>query len=78
MAWEEILPGFRLEVLWSAIAKRRMREARTWRDFMYARFHRLDPHYRRMDKLSVARLLSEAGLPAAQIISDLTLLPTST
>lgn len=44
-----------------------MREARTWRDFMYARFHRLDPHYRRLGKLKIAGLLAEAGLPAARL-----------
>ena len=44
-----------------------MREARSWRDFIYARFHRLDPHYKRLNKQEVARLLSEADLPTARV-----------
>ena len=44
-----------------------MREARSWRDFIYARFHRLDPHYKRLDKSEAARLPAEAGVPAARL-----------
>jgi hypothetical protein len=44
-----------------------MREARIWRDFIYARFHRLDPHYKRLDKSEATRLLAEAGLPVARL-----------